>query len=142
MTAQQALLLPVFLHVLLTLGLGLVTANARRQALRAGRARMSEVVLDTRAWPDDVRKLGNNFDNQFQMPTLWYAVVAFTLILGVAGAVPVILSWAYLAARIVHGFIHIGRNILIWRFFAFLASALILGAYWLWLAFQVFAGHA
>jgi hypothetical protein len=139
MTAQQALLQPLFLHVLYTMGLGLVTANARRKALALGRAQLNEIVLDIRTWPDDVRKLGNNFDNQFQMPMLWYAVVAFTLILGLAGTVPIILAWAFLLARLLHSFIHVGRNILIPRFAAFLLSAIILSAHWLWLAFQVFA---
>jgi hypothetical protein len=139
MTAQQALLLPLFLHVLFTMGLGLVTANTRRKALIAGKARLAEVVLDTRAWPADVRKLGNNFDNQFQMPMLWYAAVGLTLILGLVGPVPVILAWAYLLMRLLHSFVHVGRNILIQRFAFFLTSAVILSAHWLWLAFKVFA---
>ena len=139
MTAEQALLLPLFLHVLFTMGLGLITANARRKALIAGRARLAEVVLDTRAWPDDVRKLGNNFDNQFQMPMLWYSAVGLTLILGLAGPVPVILAWAYLVLRLLHSFVHTGRNILIQRFGAFLASASVLSAHWIWLAVKVFA---
>ena len=138
MTAEQALLLPLFLHVLFTMGLGLVSANARRKALLAGRARLAEVVIDPRTYPDDVKKLGNNFDNQFQMPMLWYAVTAFTLILGLASPVFVILSWAFLAARLLHSFIHVGRNILIQRFAVFLASAVILTTQWIWLAYKVF----
>ena len=138
MTAAQALLLPLFLHVLFTMGLGLVTAHARRKALTSGRAQLAEIVIDTRAWPDDVRKLGNNFDSQFQMPMLWYAVTAFTLILNLASPVTVILSWAFLATRLLHSFIHVGRNILIQRFAVFLASAIILTAQWIWLAYKVF----
>lgn len=142
MSAQQALLLPLFLHVLFTMGLGLVTANARRKALISGKARLKEIVIDNRAWPDDVRKLGNNFDNQFQMPMLWYAALGLTLILGLAGTVPVVLSWAFLLLRLVHSAIHVGRNILIQRFAAFLMSAVILCAYWLWLAIRVFTVNA
>jgi hypothetical protein len=139
MSAEQALLLPIFLHVLFTMGLGLVTASARRKALLAGRARLKEVALDSSAWPDDVRKLGNNFDNQFQMPMLWYAASAFTLILGLADTASIVLSWTFIALRLVHSTIHTGRNIVVQRFFAFLASAVILLLYWLWLAFKVFA---
>lgn len=138
MTAQQALLLPVFLHVLMTMGLGVATALARRQALLHGKARLREVALDNRAWPENVRKLGNNFDNQFQMPLLWYAGVAFTLILGVADPVAVALSWTFLALRFGHSFVHVGRNVLIQRFFVFFAAAIVLLLYWLWLAYKVF----
>lgn len=139
MSLQQALLLPVFLHVLMTMGLGVATAVARRKAAREGRVRLKDVALDSRAWPDDVRKLGNNFDNQFQMPMLWYAGIAFTLILGLADGVLAALSWAFLVLRLGHSFIHVGRNIVIRRFFLFFAAALVLMLYWLWLAFKVFA---
>jgi hypothetical protein len=138
MTAQQELLLPVFLHVLLTLALGVILGLARRNALKDGKARVREVVLDTRQWPDHVRKLSNNFDNQFQLPMLWYAGVAFTLILGLADIVAVVLSWAFLLARIAHSYVHIGRNIMVQRFFVFAAGATVLSLYWLWLALQVF----
>jgi hypothetical protein len=138
MTERQELLLPVFLHVLLTLALGVILGLARRNALKDGKARVREVVLDTRQWPDHVRKLSNNFDNQFQLPMLWYAGVAFTLILGLADVVAVVLSWAFLLARIAHSYVHIGRNIMVQRFFVFVAGAIVLSLYWLWLALQVF----
>jgi hypothetical protein len=138
MSLQQALLLPVFLHVLMTIGLGVAAAQARRKALLTGRARMKEVVIDSRAYPDDVRKLGNNYDNQFQLPMLWYAGVAFTLVLGIADSVLVALSWAFLALRIGHSLVHVGRNQLVRRFYVFTVGAVILTAYWLWLAYKVF----
>jgi hypothetical protein len=138
MTERQELLLPVFLHVLLTLALGVILGLVRRNALKDGKARVREVVLDRHQWPDHVRKLANNFDNQFQLPMLWYLGVAFTLILGLADIVAVVLSWAFLVARIAHSYVHIGRNILVQRFFVYAASATILSLYWLWLALQVF----
>ena len=138
MTAQQDLLLPVFLHFLLIMALGIAMGLARRNALRDGKARVREIVLDTRQWPDHVRKLSNNFDNQFQLPMLWYLGVAFTLILGLADSVTAGLSWAFLAARLAHSYVHIGRNILVQRFYVFVLGATILSLYWLWLALQVF----
>jgi hypothetical protein len=138
MSLQQDLLLPVFLHVLMTIGLAVAAALARRKALLSGRARMKEVVIDSRAYPDDVRKLGNNYDNQFQLPLIWYAGVAFTLILGVGDALFVTLSWFFLALRVAHSFVHVGRNQLVRRFYVFTAGAVVLTAYWLWLAYKVF----
>lgn len=138
MSLQQALLLPVFLHVLMTIGLGVASARARRKALLTGRARMKEVVIDSRAFPDDVRKLGNNYDNQFQLPLFWYAGVAFTLILNAADGVLVALAWVFLALRVGHSFVHVGRNQLVRRFYVFTAGAVVLTSYWLWLAYKVF----
>lgn len=138
MSLQQALLLPVFLHVLMTIGLAVASAMARRKALLAGRARVKEVVIDSRAFPDDVRKLGNNYDNQFQLPLFWYAGVAFTLILNAGDVVLVGLSWAFFVLRVGHSFVHVGRNQLVRRFYVFTAGAIVLTVYWLWLAFKVF----
>ena len=138
MTLPQALLLPVFLHFLMVMLLGLRLGMARRDALKAGKARVREIVLDTRQWPENVRKLSNNFDNQFQLPMLWYAGVAFTLVRGLADTVFIVLSWAFLAARIGHSLVHIGHNILRQRFYAFIAGVVVLLLYWLWLALQVF----
>lgn len=138
MNLQQALLLPVILHMLMTMGLGVASALARRKALLAGRARMKDIVLDARAWPDDVRKLGNNYDNQFQLPMVWYAGTAFTLALGLVDAVAVALAWTFLALRIWHSVIHVGPNILVRRFYVFVAGAVMLTLSWLWLAYKVF----
>ncbi len=138
MTAQQELLIPVFLHFLLTMALGVILGLVRRNALKTGKARVRDVVLDTRQWPENIRKLSNNFDNQFQLPMLWYSGVAFTLILGLADTVTAVLSWAFLASRLAHSYVHIGRNILVQRFFVFVLGAVTLSLYWLWLALQVF----
>ncbi|MFZ5677096.1 MAG: MAPEG family protein [Pseudomonadota bacterium] len=138
MSQQQALLLPVFLHVLMTMGLGVATALARRRAVLQGKVRLKDVALEKSAWPDEVKKLGNNFDNQFQMPMLWYAGVAFTLVLNAADGLLVGLSWAFLVLRVGHSCVHVGRNIVIRRFFIFFAAALVLMLYWLWLAYKVF----
>src|SRR5512134_2273254 len=102
MTAEQALLLPTFLHVLMTMALAIAVGLARRRALVNRETRLRDVVLDNRAWPDNVRKLANNFDNQFQMPMLWYTATAFTLVLGLADTAAIILSWAFLALRLAH----------------------------------------
>ncbi|QIG50443.1 MAPEG family protein [Nordella sp. HKS 07] len=138
MSLQQALLLPVFLHMLMTMGLGVASALARRTALLTGRVRMKDIVLDSSTWPDDVRKLGNNYDNQFQLPMFWYAGVAFTLALGLVDGVAVAFAWAFFALRIAHSFIHVGRNILVRRFYVFVAGAVVLTLSWLWLAYKVF----
>lgn len=138
MDLQQVLLLPVFLHVLMTMGLGVATAVARRRAVLQGKVRLKDVALEKSAWPDAVKKLGNNFDNQFQMPMLWYAGVAFTLVLNAADSLLVGLSWAFLVLRVGHSFVHVGRNIVIRRFFIFFAAAIVLMLYWLWLAYKVF----
>lgn len=80
MTIVQWLLLPAFIHVAWVMALGFRMGRARTGAIRAGRARMEEIALDNTRWPDDVRKFANNFDNQFQVPLLFYAVLPLLIL--------------------------------------------------------------
>ncbi len=75
----KLLFLPLFLHVLMVLWLGLRTLSARVKAVRNGSAKLSEIATDSGAWPRKVRQLSQNFDNQFDSPMLWYAAIAIIL---------------------------------------------------------------
>jgi hypothetical protein len=138
MTELQALLTPVFLHVALIFIVAGIMGRGRRDAVVARDVRLADIALDNRAWPERLRKLSNNYDNQFQQPMLWYSAVALFVATGLADGVAVALSWLYLLARLAHSYIHIGSNYVPHRFYAFLASIAILVALWLWLAFRVY----
>ena len=87
MTIVQWQLLPVFVHVALVAILGVRTGRARVASARSGETRIKDVALDSSRWPPHVRKFANNFDNQFQLPMIWYACIAFVLITGLADMV-------------------------------------------------------
>jgi hypothetical protein len=136
---EKLLVAPVFLHVFILAVLGLRTAMARRAAVVSGRAKLRDIALDSQKYPEDVLKLGRNFDNQFQVPLLWYAGVAFILIFSLADEVSVALSWLFLALRLVHSYIHTGVNAIRSRFGVFLAGFAAAFLMWMWLALRLFA---
>lgn len=118
-------------------GLALVFAMLAQMAftfvvmVRAGRARFAaararrttgNIALDSGAWPDDVRKIVNNMNNQFETPTLFYALVLLALATGGAGWTLAVLAWGYVATRVVHSAIHTGSNRVLPRFRVFLAG--------------------
>ena len=138
MTLEKLLLLPVVLHFFMTVALGVVMGRARFAAVAGGRAKLSEVVLNSRAWPSDVLKISNNFDNQFQIPMLWYALVAFSLLTGTVDSVLVVLSWVFAASRLVHTIIHTGGNKLPQRFYAYLVGITVLTLMWAWFSARYF----
>ena len=80
---QVAILYPVFVQVLLTF---VVLRPAGRGARRAPSATMDrqrgnpDLAMGRVAWPDDAAKRAANYRNQFELPVLFYAVVAFALI--------------------------------------------------------------
>ena len=138
MTITQLLLLPLFLHVLLITVVGFSTVRARIRSVRGGETRLKDIALDTGAWPDQVRQLGNNFDNQFDVPMLWYACCVLLLATGLADWASVILSWLFLAARIAHTLIHTGSNYVPTRMRMFLAGFGIVFAMWAWFGLRLF----
>lgn len=138
MTAVQWLLLPIFLHVVLINVVSLRMGFGRTAAVMSGEVKRSAIVLDNRNWPDRLRQLGNNFDNQFQTPMLWYACVAFAMITGMADTFLIVLSWIFLASRLAHSYIHTGSNDLPKRFYVYLVGFGAVSAMWLWFAFRFF----
>ncbi len=138
MLITKLLVLPLVLHVLLIVYVGQESVRARIKSVRSGQTKISDIAVSSNAWPSKVKQLGNNFDNQFETPTLWYANVAVVLALGVADFVFVGLAWIYLLLRIAHSLIHIGDNYVPTRMRVFLASFAALVAMWLWLAIRLF----
>lgn len=136
---QIAILYPVFVQVLLSFLVGGSMAVARARAIRTmDRKRGNpDLALGRVAWPEDAAKRAANYANQFELPVLFYAVVAFALIAKGADAVMVALAWAFVLTRIVHAAIHVGPNKVRWRTPAFGLGFLIVLAMWIKLALHV-----
>ena len=138
MLLEKLLLLPLFLHVLLILYIGSRSLKSRYSAVLSGKTKLSAIATNSSNWPDDVRKWGNNFDNQFQVPTLWYAVCALLLVTGKVDWIFVALSWLILLTRLVHSYVHTGTNDVPPRMRAFLASFAFVLLMWVWLALRLY----
>jgi hypothetical protein len=131
-------LLPLFLHIVLIYWVGTRLLVARVKAVRNGSAKMSEIAADSGAWPRKIRQLGNNFDNQFDTPTLWYAVSALVIAMQMVDWVFVVFSWIVLFSRFAHSLVHTGSNDVPPRMRIFLFGFFTLTAMWVWFAIQVF----
>jgi hypothetical protein len=138
MTSTQLLLLPAFAHVGLIFVTAMRMGMGRVAAVRGGEVRLKDVALDNSRWPEALRKLGNNYASQFELPVLYYAVLALVLVTGLADAAQIVLSFAFVATRFVHSFIHTGANIVVRRFYAFLAGGACIALMWLWLALRLY----
>ncbi|MDE2383322.1 MAG: MAPEG family protein [Alphaproteobacteria bacterium] len=129
---------PLLVHFLLTVTVGLTMLQTRIAAARSGQTRLADVALSTAAWPERSRQFSNNFDNQFQLPMVWYGLTALLVATGKLDGVTVALSWAFVAARGVHTFIHVTINNVVRRLFAYLAGFTALFALWGWFALRLF----
>jgi hypothetical protein len=133
----QMVLLPVFVLVGLTFALLLWMAGARRQALVGGETKIRDIALRQPNWPEGATKIGNCFSNQFEIPVLFYILIALALPLRHADLVIVLLSWVFVVTRFVHAGIFVSSNDLGQRSMAWFAGVLVLFAMWLYFALKI-----
>ncbi len=138
MALEKLFLLPLFLHVLLIACVGLLSLRSRISSVVKGETKITAIALGSDNWPENVRKFGNNFDNQFEVPTLWYAVCALLMITGKVDLIQVGLCWGFLIARLLHSYIHTGSNNVPLRMRMFLASFALVFLMWVWFAIRLF----
>ena len=133
----QMVLLPVFVLVGLTFALLLWMAGARRQALVGGQTKIRDIALGQQNWPVRATQIGNCFKNQFELPVLFYILIAIALPIRHADLVIVMLSWVFVITRFVHAGIFVTSNDLNRRSLAWFASVLVLFAMWLYFALRI-----
>jgi hypothetical protein len=138
LTYEKWLVLPIVLHFMMLAVLGGFMGRARFRGVSSGRVKRSGIVNNSKNWPDDILKFGNNFDNQFQLPVYWHICTVLILVTGITDWMLVWLSWVFLVSRVVHTVEHVGKNTLPRRFYFYLAGFAALLAMWLWFAARYF----
>jgi hypothetical protein len=137
-----AVLLPVFVQVALTFVLLFWMGRSRLARIKSGDVKVRDIALGERNWPAQTQQIANTYHNQFELPVLFYALVALALITRKADLVFVVMSWLYVTTRLVHAFIYTTSNRVAWRFQLFLIGALILMLMWIIFALRIFSAEA
>jgi hypothetical protein len=133
----QMVLLPVFFLVGLTLALMLAVIGTRRQALLSGETKIRDIALGQQNWPARTTQIGNCYRNQFELPLLFYVLIALALPLRHADLFIVLMSWVFVVTRFVHAGVFVTSNDLGRRSLAWLAGGLVLFAMWLYFALKI-----
>jgi len=123
---------PMFALVLLTLLVGFSLGISRVRAAFSGQVDPAYYRLFRGAVPPEkLEQLSRNFSNLFEVPVLFYVFGILCLVTGTESKLILGLSWIYVALRCVHTAIHISYNHPLHRFFAFLASVVVVTALWI-----------
>ena len=133
----QAILLPVFVLVLLTFVLGFWTAYLRVQTVRRGETRPRDIALREPNWPPHVLKIQYAFQNQLELPLLFYVLTILAWITRQADLLFLVLAWIFVVLRILHAAVHVSSNNLAQRAILFLAGAVVLAVMWLVFALRI-----
>ena len=134
------ILLPVFVLVALILVLALWMGYERNRVLYSKEVRIKDIALTKESWPERAKQIGNSYHNQYELPVLFFVLVAFAMITRKADLIFVVLSWVFVISRYVHAFIHTTTNRVPRRFFAYLVGLIVLVIMWVYFALQILSG--
>ena len=112
-------------------------AAARTRAVTGRQVSLKDVALRQPAWPTRVTQIGNAFSNQFELPVLFYVLIALALPLRKADLVIVLLSWVFVVTRFAHAGIFVTSNDVRQRSLVWFAGVLVLFAMWLYFALKM-----
>ncbi len=114
----------------LALGLLWYLGTIRIPMVMQGEVRIDDIALERQGWPKREWQASNAFDNQFQLPVLFYVGAGLALYFGPT-LFEVVLAWLFVLSRYLHAFVHITDNHVIRRFAAYFAGLLLLCVLWL-----------
>ena len=122
----------MFMLVILTTVIMVLTARVRIGSVKKGEVSPSYYsLMDGQNVPEFVTKTTRNFNNLFEVPTLFYAGGAVYLALDQTGQLPVISAWVFVAMRVLHSIIHLSYNNVIHRLIIFSLGNLSVLLMWL-----------
>jgi hypothetical protein len=130
--SQLALIYPLFCQVALTFVLMLWMMRLRYGALTSRQVRLGDIELGQPAWPAQTTQASNCFRNLFELPVLFYVLVLLVLTTRINDVVLVVLAWAFVISRVVHAYIHTGRNDVRMRGAVYGIGALLIVVMWVW----------
>ncbi|KNG91234.1 hypothetical protein ANOM_000298 [Aspergillus nomiae NRRL 13137] len=76
--------------------------------------------------PANVRWKADNYNHLMEQPTQFYAIALVLALAGKDDKIDIMLSWSYVAVRVVHSLVHSTNNHIMTRFSLFVTSSAIL----------------
>ncbi len=107
-----------------------------------GDMRLKDMALGQKPWPDKVQQVSNAFQNQFEVPVAFYALVGFAMLTSKADLAFVVLEWIFVASRIGHAVVHTTSNHVPTRFLYFVSGGVVLLVMWVMFAIRILVGAA
>lgn len=134
------ILAPLFVLVLMTFIIGFILAGTRMPLLTRGEVRPEAVSLREPNWPPRSLQVGYSFQNQFELPVLFYVLTILAMITKHADILFVTMAWIFVVFRLAHAFVHCTSNNLRARGGLFGIAALVLAIMWLIFIVRIMLG--
>ncbi len=107
----DVILIPVFGNLGLVFFLFVMVSIKRMQAMREGNIATDDLAHKGNE-PEASRRWANNLNNQFEVPALFYALIALLYATGSVNWIYVVLAFLFLTGRILHTAVQVsGDNV-------------------------------
>src|SRR5437879_4007116 len=83
---------------------------ARTGALKRRETSLKDIALGQPNYPARVKQIGDCFSNQFEIPVLFYILIALALPLRHADLFIVLMSWVFVVLRFLHAGVFVTTN--------------------------------
>jgi len=133
----KLLILAIAAQVFLTIAILVLMGRERVPRVMSGEIEVKAIAVERDAYPLRARLLSNNFDNQFQLPVLFYVVALLAIMLGGVTWLEVIAAWLFVALRYAHAAIHVTTNHVLNRFAVYATGLAVLTILWLLVLFRL-----
>ena len=129
---------PMFAMFVLTCLIGLLAVAVRINSVRNGSVRPRFYqLMQGQDVPDMVTRSTRCFNNQFEVPILFYIVSTLHVTMDTASILAITLAWCFVLMRILQTVIHLTYNNIIHRMLCFWAGFLVVLAMWVLLLVEV-----
>lgn len=136
----RAVLLPLLVEVALTFVLLARMGGMRFAAGRRGEVRVAEIALREPNWPRAVLQVQYAYQNQLELPVLFYVLTILAWMTRTADLLFVVLAWVFVVLRLTHAYVHVTDNNVRRRGLLFIAGAIVLIFMWLIFAIRILPG--
>jgi hypothetical protein len=115
----------MLIMVILTFIIGFIAIQVRFFSVKKGdvSARYYKLMQGEDV-PEIVTKTTRCFNNQFEVPVLFYVVCTLYISLGIESLVGIIFAWLFVILRSIHAYIHLTYNHILHRMRVFLLGCM------------------
>ena len=133
---KSELVFPMAFYVLIMWLSAVHMFRTRVRAIRSGQIPSKYYKAHIGGTPsENVVVVGRHYDNQFQVPILFFITCLVHMQIGLVNSTTIFLAWTFVCSRAVHSWVLLGRNILQIRAAVFGAGWLVILALWVQLIF-------
>lgn len=131
------LLYPMFLMVVLTFVIACIAVRVRFASVKNRTVKSNYYrLMSGQEVSDIITKTTRNFNNQFEVPVLFYVACCLYILWGINNDFALIIAWLFVVVRVAHSYIHLTYNNVIHRALAFWLSLLCVMGLWITLLIE------